>query len=87
MIKAIFKDYLENDYLVPWRSFIRIIKQSNPVKIAWDSCCVDTFKQVIVLQKDCQTRWSSTIYMIEKCVSVKDAVLKMISKAPQTHKV
>jgi hypothetical protein len=86
MIKAIFKDYLEDDYLVPWRAFIRIIKQSNPVKIAWDSCCMDRYKKTIVLQKDCLTRWSSTISMLEKCVSVKDAVLKMISEAPQSHK-
>jgi len=87
VIKRLLSEHLENDYLVLWRQFIRRIKQSNPFKIAWDKSCIEKYSKVISLQKDTPTRWSSTVSMMEKCASVKDAVLDMISKAPDSQKV
>lgn len=87
MIKKIVSCYLEADYLVPWRAFIKAINQSNPFKEAWDKCCVGAFGKKIKLQKDCPTRWSSTVVMIRKAVKTKEAVKQMIGFVRQEQRL
>ena len=74
-------------FLVPWRDFIRVTKQSNPFNEIWAKICTEKYGKAVALQKDTITRWSSTISMLTKAVAVKEAVLDMIGKAPEDQKV
>lgn len=80
VIKRCVTDFCEDIYLIEWRSFIKRIRQSHPFAEAWEDCCKFCYKKKIVLQKDTETRWSSTVAMIMKACEVKEAVLSMSLK-------
>jgi hypothetical protein len=80
IIKTMVGDYLEEHYLNDWRTFIKRIHKSNPFSEEWDRCCQLLHNEKKCLQIDTQTRWSSTVKMLEKAVSVKEAVSTMFSQ-------
>jgi 5'-deoxynucleotidase YfbR-like HD superfamily hydrolase len=80
IIKMMVGDYLEEHYLNDWRTFIKRIHKSNPFSEEWDRCCNLLYNEKKSLQIDTPTRWSSTVRMLQKSISVKDAVLTMHSQ-------
>lgn len=77
LIKRILGDYFEEAYLLEWRVFIKRLRKSHPFLEMWIQCCHQYFGKEIVLQTDTPTRWSSTVTMLAKAVSVKEAVERM----------
>lgn len=53
------------------------IKSINPYKEEWDRACLKVLRKKTKLQKDCETRWSSTVAMIQKAVVVQKCLPKM----------
>ncbi len=60
-----------------WRIFVKKVNKSNPLRELWQKCCVEVFAKEIVLQIDTETRWSSTVAMLDKAVYVKAVVERM----------
>lgn len=77
IIKRMLGDYFENIYLNEWRTFVKRIHKSNPFSEAWDHSCQQCYNEKQILQIDTPTRWSSTVFMLQKAVKVKDAVERM----------
>jgi len=74
VIKRMLSDYLGTNYLAEWRTFVKKINTSNPFRELWQRCCNEVFEKEITLQIDTETRWSSTVSMLEKAVFVQAAV-------------
>lgn len=73
------EDYFEDSYLAQWRTFIRRIRKSHPFAELWNQCCEQFYGKGIILQIDTPTRWSSTVAMLAKAVTVKEAVERMMN--------
>ncbi len=102
VIKRILGDFFEEHYLIDWRRFIKRIQQSNPMAELWTQCCIQyvlflslTFLnnnilrvlgKEIILQRDTETRWSSTVAMLAKANSVKLAVERLYNLTNLEHK-
>lgn len=88
MVKRMVEDYLEQDYLKDWRSFVSRIRRSKPFEDIWDENCMQKYGKKIILQLDTPTRWSSTVLMIQKAFSCKLAVERMYNTIESDeHKV
>jgi hypothetical protein len=70
-------DYLEADYLQAWRTFVARTHKSHPFNDLWDECCQQCYGAKRTLQIDTPTRWSSTVTMLAKAVTIKQAVERM----------
>jgi hypothetical protein len=57
LIKRMFEDYFEENYLADWRIFIKRTNKSHPFREAWNRCCMLTFEEKIILQIDTPTRF------------------------------
>ncbi len=71
------EDYFEDEYLKDWRTFISRTHKSNPFNELWGECCQQFYGKQIILQIDTPTRWSSSVMMLSKAVTVKQAVERM----------
>jgi len=80
-------DYFEGTFLCSWREFISTLRKSDPFNRVWREITLAQFGKTVLLQKDCPTRWWSTISMLAKAVKVKDCVLLMVAKAPEKQRV
>jgi hypothetical protein len=58
-------------------SLFLIYRQSNPFAENWKDCCKQCYDKEVTLQIDTPTRWSSTVSMLSKAFSVKEAVERM----------
>jgi hypothetical protein len=77
-IKKVINEHLgSKQHIEDWRCFVSRINFSNPCKETWDDICKATFGKTITLSKDCPTRWSSTITMLQSALQVKRAVQAM----------
>lgn len=79
VIKRIVNDYMEDRFLLSWRTFIKRIRKSNPFRELWVECCQQFYGKEIILQSDTPTRWSSTVSMAYKSLSVKQAAERMFN--------
>jgi len=77
IIKRMLNDYLEADYLTNWRTFVARTHKSHPFNEIWEECCQQFYGAKKILQLDTPTRWSSTVMMLAKAVTVKLAVERM----------
>ena len=75
--KVLSLEEIENSILIPWRTFIKRIRQSNPFSEMWDKSCFEILGKTVQLQKDTPTRWSSTVRMMEKALLVMKVVPEM----------
>lgn len=57
LIKRMLGDYFEKIYLEDWRGFIKRTNFSHPFREAWDKCCLLSYDNKIILQKDTPTRY------------------------------
>jgi len=83
-VKRFLKDNLEVSYLLPWRSFIAHLNYSNPFFEFFSVCRSKILGEDNKerLQRDCETRWSSTLKMLAKAEKFKEVVLYMSAKSP-----
>jgi hypothetical protein len=72
-------DYFEDAYLLEWRAFIQRLNKSQPFLELWQQCCMHFYGKIVVLQLDTPTRWSSTVNMLAKGLTVMEAVERMLS--------
>jgi len=85
IIKRMLTDYFESDYLTEWRAFIKRMRQSNPFRELWINCCKQYNGNEIILQQDTETRWSSTISMMAKALTVIEATERMYNVTNNTE--
>jgi hypothetical protein len=76
-MRHVLGKHLESNYLRKWRKFTKRINHSNPFKELWDECCLQCYNKKVTLQKDTKTRWASTVLMLQKAISVQEAVERM----------
>ena len=69
------------DILKPWRKFIKRLRQSHPLNELWSKSCLEVLKKEVTLQPDTETRWSSTVSMLGKALTVKEAVVELRHRA------
>jgi hypothetical protein len=53
------------------------MRQSKPFEDAWNESCKQFYEKEIILQKDTPTRWSSTIIMLQKATTAKNAIERL----------
>lgn len=85
--KLILTFFGDSTYVLDWRTFVSHINFSNSFKELWDETCLKMYNKKVTLQKDCPTRWSSTVVMFEKALSVRNAVDIMKIESPYEHEV
>jgi hypothetical protein len=87
IVKRAACDFLEDDYLIEWRQFVKRIRKSNPLSESWTDTCNILYKKSITLQPDSDTRWSSTVAMFSKAYEVREAVISLRSVVTGENKV
>jgi hypothetical protein len=88
IIKKILKLHLETYYIIPWRNFICHLNHSNPFFEFFCECRSQFFGPNCRerLQRDCETRWTSTLVMLAKAEKFKDVVIFMFIKSSNEFK-
>jgi len=88
IIKKFLKNYLETYYIVPWRNFIAHLNHSNPFYELFCECRTHFFTAANKekLQRDSETRWSSTLMMLAKAEKFKEVVIYMFVKSKDEFK-
>jgi hypothetical protein len=69
---------LGSSYLAEWRILIKKINKSNPLRELWQQCCVHVMAKEVELQIDTPTRWSSTVSMLAKAITVQEVIERLI---------
>ena len=78
MIKRILNKPLEGNYLSAWRTFVKKLNQSDPLRREWDKICESEYGNTIALQRDCETRFTSSVVMLSQAVQVQNAGISSI---------
>lgn len=82
-LKRFLVGYLGKKYILPWRGFISHLNFSNPFFELFCSCRSQVFgkENKEKLQRDCETRWSSTALMLQKAEKFRKVVNLMLLSA------